>query len=220
MDGANVMSLIPDEHREHIKNQLAENLVNPVRVIMFTQQMECQFCVQTKQLITELAALNDKIQAEVHDFVADTELAKQYGIDKVPAIILLGVKDYGTRLYGLPYGYEFQTLMSGLAVVSQGKTDLTEETKAKLRAIKTPVHIQVFVTLTCPHCPTAASMAHKFAVENDLIQADVIDASEFPQLAVKYGVMGVPKVVINDKIEFVGAVPENIFLEHVLLGTH
>jgi len=213
------MSLIPDEHREHIKNQLAEILVNPVRVILFTQELECQYCSQTKQLVTEIATLNDKIQAEVHDFVADAELAKQYGIDKVPAIVLLGQKDYGIRLYGLPYGYEFQTLLSALAIVSQGKTDLSEETKAKLRLITVPVHIQVFVTLTCPHCPAAASMAHKFAVENDLIKADVIDANEFPQLAMKYGVMGVPKIVVNEKIEFVGAVPENMFLEHVLLGT-
>jgi predicted DsbA family dithiol-disulfide isomerase len=62
-------------------------------------------------------------------------------------------------------------------------------------------------------------MAHKFAFENPLIKADVIDANEFPQLAMKYGVMGVPKIVVNEKIEFVGAVPENMFLEHVLLGT-
>jgi len=212
------MSLIPDEHREHIKNDLAENLVNPVRVIMFTEEMECQFCAQTKLLVTEMAALNGKIQAEVHDFVADAELAKQYGVDKIPAIVLVGQKDYGVRLYGLPYGYEFQTLMSALTIVSQGKTDLSEETKSKLRAIRTPVHIQVFVTLTCPHCPSAASMAHKFAVESDLIKADVIDAGEFPQLASKYGIMGVPKIVVNEQIEFVGAVPENVFLEHVLLG--
>lgn len=216
---ATTMSLIPEEHREHIRNQLAERLVNPVKVIMFTQELECQYCSQTKQLVTEIATLNDKIQAEVHDFVADAELAKQLGIDKVPAIVLLGQKDYGIRLYGLPYGYEFQTLLSSLAIVSQGKTDLSEETKAKLRLIIVPVHIQVFVTLTCPHCPTAASMAHKFAVENPLIRADVIDANEFPQLAMKYGVMGVPKIVVNEKIEFVGAVPENMFLEHVLLGT-
>lgn len=212
------MSLIPDEHREQIKNQLAESLVSPVRVIMFTQQLECQFCVQTKQLVTETAALNDKIQAEVHDFVADSELAKQYGVDKVPAVVILGQKDYGIRLYGLPYGYEFETLLSALKIVSQGKTDLSEETKAKLRSITAPVHIQVFVTLTCPHCPTAASMAHKFAFENDLIKADVIDANEFTQLAMKYGIMGVPKIVVNDKIEFIGAVPEDMFLEHVLLG--
>jgi len=212
------MSLIPDENKEQVKNQLVEMLVNPVRLIMFTQELECQFCVQTKQLVTELAGLNDKILAEVHDFVADTELAKQFGVDKVPAMVILGQKDYGIRLYGLPYGYEFQTLMSALGAVSQGKTDLSEETKAKLRALNVPVHIQVFVTLTCPHCPTAAAMAHKFAIENDLITADVIDANEFPQLAIKYGVMGVPKIVVNEKIEFVGAVPENMFLEHVLLG--
>lgn len=212
------MSLIAEEHKEHIKSQLAENLINPVRLIMFTQELECQYCVQTKQLVYELAALNDKIQAEVHDFVADAELAKQYGVDKVPAIVLLGAKDYGIRFYGLPYGYEFQTLMSGLAIVSQGKTALSEETKAKIRSITTPVHIQVFVTLTCPHCPAAASMAHMFALENDLIRADAIDANEFPQLAIKYGIMGVPKIVVNEKVEFVGAVPENMFLEQVLLG--
>ena len=212
------MSLIAEEHKEHIKSQLAENLINPVRLIMFTQELECQYCVQTKQLVYELAALNDKIQAEVHDFVADAELAKQYGVDKVPAIVLLGAKDYGIRFFGLPYGYEFQTLMSGLAIVSQGKTALSEETKAKIKSITTPVHIQVFVTLTCPHCPAAASMAHMFALENDLIRADAIDANEFPQLAIKYGIMGVPKIVVNEKVEFVGAIPESMFLEQVLLA--
>jgi glutaredoxin-like protein len=168
--------------------------------------------------VTELAALSDKIQAEVHDFVADAELAKQYNIDKIPGIAIIGQKDYGVRIFGLPYGYEFQTMLAALETVSQGKTDLSEATKAQLHAINVPVHIQVFVTLTCPHCPAAASMAHKFAVENDLIKADVIDANEFPQLAIKYGVMGVPKIVVNEKIEFIGAVPEAMFLEHVLLG--
>lgn len=61
-------------------------------------------------------------------------------------------------------------------------------------------------------------MAHKFALENDLMRADIVDSSEFPQLAVKYGVMGVPKVVIDERVEFVGAVPEDLFLQQVLLG--
>jgi glutaredoxin-like protein len=213
------MGLIPEEHKEHIKSQLAQNMVNTVRIVMFTQEMECKFCSETKQLIIEMAALNDKIKAEVRDFVADSQMAKDFGIDKVPAVIILGEKDYGIRFYGLPFGYEFQTLMESLVAVSRGKTDLSEETKQKLREIKTPVNIKVLVTLTCPHCPAATAMAHKFAMENDLIRAEAIDANEFPQLALKYGVMGVPKVVINEKIEFVGAVPESMFLEHVLLAT-
>jgi glutaredoxin-like protein len=213
------MSLIPQEHIEHIKAQLAEGLVNPVKVIMFTQELECQFCADTKKLVIELAALNGKILAEVHDFVADAQLAQQYGVDKVPALVILGEKDYGIRFYGFPFGYEFQTLMEALVTVSRGTTNLSEQTKIKLREIKSTVHIQVFTTLTCPHCPAAAAMAHKFAVENDLIRADAIDANEFPQLAIKYGIMGLPKIVVNEKIEFVGAVPENLFLEQVLLAT-
>lgn len=212
------MSLLPEEQKEDIRSQLAENLVNPVKVIMFTQQMECGFCSETKQLIIELAMLNDKIQAEVHDLVADSQLAQQYGVDKIPAIIILGEKDYGMRFYGLPYGYEFQTLMESLKIVSRKMTDLSEDTKQKLRQITTPVQIKVFVTLTCPHCPVAAAFALKSAFENDLIKAEVIDVSEFPQLAQKYGVLGIPKVVINEKVEFVGAVPENVFLAHVLLA--
>jgi len=213
------MSLIPDEQRDRIKSELAEKLANPVRVIMFTQAMECKFCADTKQLIYELAELNDKIQAEVHDFVADTQLAQQYGVNKIPAIVIRSEKDYGIRFYGFPYGYEFQTLMETLASVSRGQTNLSEQTKQKLREIKIPINIKVFTTLTCPHCPTAAAMAHKFAIENNLITAEAIDANEFSDMAIKYGVMGVPKIVVNEKIEFVGALPEDMFLEQVLKAT-
>jgi glutaredoxin-like protein len=213
------MSLIPAEHRELLRSELSEKLENPVKIVMFTQAVECTFCSETRQLINELAALNDKIKVEVYDFVADAEKAKAYGVDKIPATIIMGEKDYGIRFYGLPYGYELQTLLESVVSVSKRKTDVSDTTRQKLREIKTPIHIQVFVTLTCPHCPFAASTAHKFAMENDLIKADVIDAGEFPQLALKYAVMGIPKTVINEKIEFVGVVPEEIFLQYVLLAT-
>lgn len=212
------MSLIPDDHKEHIRSQLAESLVNPVRILMFTQEMECRFCAETKQLLMELAALSDKIQVEVHDYVADSTLANQYGIDKIPAVVIMREKDYGIRFYGLPFGYEFQTFLNGLTGVSKGTSNLPEEIEKALVEIKTPVNIKVFVTLTCPHCPVAASMAHRFAMENDMIKAEVIDASEFPQLALKYSVVGVPKTIINEKVEFVGVVSESVFLEHLRLA--
>ncbi|MEM2117842.1 MAG: thioredoxin family protein [Candidatus Bathyarchaeia archaeon] len=212
------MSLIPDEHKEHLKEELNEKLENPVRIVMFTQTVECQFCSQTRQLITEVAALNDKIKVEIYDFVADAEKAKQYGVDKVPALIVMGEKDYGIRFYGLPFGYELATLLEAIINVSRRKTDLSEETKNKLKEVKVPVHIQVFVTLTCPYCPIVASIAHKFAIESDLIRADVVDSGEFPHLAQKYAVMGVPKTVINEKVDFMGPITEDLFAQQVLLA--
>jgi len=213
------MSLIPEEHKKHIKSELKEKLERPVKIVMFTQEVECQFCTQTRQLLNELSALSDKITVEIYDFIAEAAKAKEYGVDKVPAIIVLGGRDHGVRFYGLPHGYEFQTLLEGIISVSTGKTDLLEETKKKLKDVKKPVHIQVFVTLTCPYCPMVAGLAYKFAVENDMVKADVVEVSEFPHLGYKYGIMGVPKTVINEKTEFVGALPEDLFLEHIILAT-
>lgn len=120
----------------------------------------------------------------------------------------------------MPFGYESGTLLEGIIAVSRGKADISEEIREQLKSVKVPVHIQVFVTLTCPYCPSVASLAYKFAVESDFVRADVIDVSEFPHVGHKYAVMGVPKAVINEKVEFIGAAPEDIFLEHVLLAAH
>lgn len=214
------MSLIPDDKKETIKTDFKEKLQDPVKLIMFTQEVECKFCSDTRQLVQEMTTLTDKITAEVYDFVADADKAKQYGIDKIPAVAVIGKKDYGVRIYGIPYGYELQTLIEAITTVSQGKTDLADKTKDIILDIRVPVHIQVFVSLTCPHCPVAAAIAHKLAVESDMIRADVIDSTEFPQLAQKYNVIGVPKVVINEKVEFVGAFNEDLFAEHALLGAY
>ena len=213
------MSLIPDDKKEVLRNDLKERMVDPVKIVMFTQEVECRFCSDTRQLVQEIATLNDKINVEVYDFMVDAAKAQELKIEKIPALAIIGKKDYGVRIYGIPYGYELQTLIAAAVGVSTGKTDLSDKTKAILADVKAPVHIQVFVTLTCPHCPVAASIAHKLAIESDMITADVIDSNEFATLAQKYSVIGVPKIVINEKVDFVGAFSEDLFAEHVVLGT-
>jgi len=212
------LSLIPDDKKELLKADFKEKLVDPVKIVMFSQEVECQYCSQTRMLVQELAPLNEKINVQILDFVKDAALAKDYGIDKIPAIAIIGKRDYGVRIYGIPYGYELQTLIEAIITVSKGVTDLSENTKSILKEVKSPVHIKVFVSLTCPHCPAAAAVAHKLAVESPFVKADVIDSGEFPDLAMKYNVVGVPKIVINDKVEFTGAFNEDLFAEHVLLG--
>jgi len=212
------LSLIPDDKKELLKNDFKEKMVDPVKIVMFTQEIECRFCSDTRKLAQEMATLSDKITTEVYDFVANAAKAQELGITKIPALAIIGKKDYGVRIYGIPFGYELQTLIEAIINVSKGITDLSDKTKSILSEVKAPVHIQVFVTLTCPHCPAAAAVAHKLAIESDMVKADVIDSSEFPDLAMKYNVIGVPKIIINEKVEFVGAFNEDLFAEHVLLG--
>ena len=214
------MSLLPEDKKELLKNDLKAKLVDPVKIVMFTQEVECRFCSDTKKLAQEMATLNEKITTEVYDFVANADKAKELCIERIPALAIIGKKDYGVRIYGIPYGYELQTFIEAIINVSRGRgqTDLTDKTKQVLKDVVAPVDIKVFVTLTCPHCPAAAAVAHKLAIESDLIKAEVIESSEFPDLAIKYNVIGVPKIIINEKTEFVGAFNEDLFAEHVVLG--
>lgn len=130
-------------------------------------------------------------------------------------ISIIGEKDYGVKFYGIPSGYEFTTLIQDILEVSKGETGLSEESKKEIAKIDKPLHIQVFVTPTCPYCPSAVHLAHQAAIENENIKADMIEAIEFPQLSQKYNVSGVPKTVINGKYEFVGAMPEEAFVQEL-----
>jgi glutaredoxin-like protein len=147
------MPLISKKDADMLRGEFATRLVNPVKLVMFTQTTECQFCTETRQIVEELAALSDKIEPEIYDFVADKAKADAYGIDKIPAIALLGAKDgseqdYGIRFYGIPSGYEFATIVEDIFALSQGESGVRPASQKTLAGLTQPVHMQVFVTPT------------------------------------------------------------------------
>ncbi len=212
------MSLLSEQDRETLTQEFAA-LETPVKLIVFTQEFECQYCRETRQIAEEVASLSDKITLEVYDFVEDQEIAEQYNVDKIPATIVMRggeePQDYGIRYYGIPSGYEFSSVIHDILMVSQGDSELLPETREWLEGLTEPVHMQVFVTPTCPYCPQAVLLAHKMALESDLVTADMVEATEFPHLSMKYSVMGVPRTVINETVHMEGAAPEPLLLAKV-----
>src|SRR5690606_6459281 len=213
---------IPEKDRAVIKEKF-EALVEPVKLVVFTEgairpagQRPCQYCAQVVALSKELAELSDKLEVEVVNFYAERAKVTEYGIQRIPALALVGAKDYGIRFYGIPAGFEFSALLETIVDVSRGSSDLSQETLEKLGRIGSPMHIQVFVTPTCPYCPPAVRLAYKFAQANEQIKADMVEAQEFPELAQRYGVFGVPRTVINETTHVEGAVPESIAVLYVL----
>jgi glutaredoxin-like protein len=142
--------------------------------------------------------------------------AKEFRVDKIPAIAVIGAKDYGVRFYGIPSGYEFASLVGAIIDVSRGESGLSQRSKDALRNLDQMVRIQVFVTPTCPYCPAAVRLAHRLAIESDMIWADMVETNEFVHLAQKYAVMGVPKAIVNERVEVTGAVPEDVLVAQVL----
>ena len=141
------MALLNAEIRKDVKAALAE-VKEPVVFKVFTQQFECQYCKETRELVEEVSELSDKLSVEVYDLVKDAAVAESLGIDKAPAVAVIGKKDYGIRMFGIPSGYEFGSLIESIQLVSQGESGLSAETKKQVAKLTKPVKIQVFITPT------------------------------------------------------------------------
>lgn len=211
------MGMITERDRAELRVRFAQ-MDGPVRVVVVTDDDGCQFCRQTRQLAEELAALSPRIELELVDGLDDPRAAT-HGIDRTPAIALLrgGAEpvDTGIRFFGIPSGYEFGTLVEDILLVSRGEPDLSPETREWLDRLDEPLHLQVFVTPTCPYCPAAVLLAHRLALASPKIRADMVEAMEFPELVDRYRVMGVPRTVIDERVAVEGAVPESHLLEQM-----
>ncbi len=141
------MPILTEDVRNKVREELTK-LPGKAKLVVFTQAFECEHCRENTSLAEEVAALSDQVDIEVYNFALDKEVVERYGVDKIPAIVVEGEKDYGIRFYGVPAGYEFTTLIEAIKIVSAGESGLAPKTKEALAGLKNPLHLQVLVTPT------------------------------------------------------------------------
>ena len=156
------MALISSADQERLRESFA-TMARPVRLLFFTQTLDCETCLQTRQILDELPPLSDKITIEEVNFILDGDRVKEYGIDRVPAIAVAyedagpgeiprgagapGVfKDSRIRFVGTPAGYEFISLVQAILLVGGRESILSADNRARVTAVARPVRIQVFTT--------------------------------------------------------------------------
>jgi alkyl hydroperoxide reductase subunit AhpF len=141
------MGALKDKDKQKV-TEIFKDIDHQVKVVMFTQEHECSHCEMTRTMLEEITGLSDMTSLEVHDFVADKDLAETYGVDKIPATVLIGEKDYGVRFYGVPAGYEFTVLIEEIRAIGKRDPGVSKEAMAGLDKIDKPVHLQVIISPT------------------------------------------------------------------------
>ena len=206
-------------------NEVFADLKEPVQVLYFGSRENCEYCEEAKQLLEEVAATDDKIELSVYDLQENQSIAQKFNVTNAPAVVIAAkdgaeVRDLGIQFSGIPSGHEFGTLINDILLVSGRDSGLNEKTRTFLKNLDKPLHLQVFVTPTCPYCPRAVLLAHQMAMENpQMIRAEGVEATEFPELASRFNVSGVPQTVINSGAgTVVGAVPEQQLLAEIVRG--
>ena len=203
--------------------EVLAGMKEPVQILYFGSLENCEYCADTQQLLEEVTATNSKIELKVYDIQENRDVADKFNVKNVPGIVIAAkdgaeITDYGIQYSGIPSGHEFSTLINDIVLVSGRDSGLSAETRAYLKNLDKPLHLQVFVTPTCPHCPRAVVLAHQMAMENPkMIRAEGVEATEFPDLANQFNVRGVPQTVINaGRGIVVGALPEKNLLAEIM----
>jgi len=147
------MALLSPADEQKLRDAFSE-MTSRVRLLFFTQALDCEMCPHTKQILDELPPLSDKISIEEVNFVLERDRATRYGIDRVPAVALERLDGDGNgadariRFIGTPSGYEFISLVQAALLVGGRPSALSEENRQRIMAVSQPVHLQVFTTPT------------------------------------------------------------------------
>ena len=214
--------ILDNQVTQQISEVFAE-LKEPVQILYFGSGNDCENCEEARQLLEEVVAVSDKLGLDVYDLENDKEVAGKFNVTKAPGVVIAAkdgarITDFGIQFSGIPAGHEFSTLINDIVIVSRRDSGLNQKTRDFLKDLDKPLLLQVFVTPTCPYCPRAVLLAHQMAMENPgMIRAEGVEATEFPELAQKYYVSGVPQTVINSGVKMVvGAVPEQKLLAEIM----
>jgi len=209
------MGYIRDEDKKYLKGEFDKNLREEVKLLVFVGD-NCQYCSVASAIAQEVAELHPLIKFEEHR-IGDS-LANEYGLEHAPTVVITDGDKYGGRIryVGLPSGYEFSSLIEDIIDVSRRTAEVSPQVMEKLRKIDKPIRIQIFVTPTCPYCPRAVRTAHRFAILNENIIGEMVEAMEFPEWADRWKVMSVPHIVINEDVQFIGAYPDEQYIDYVV----
>jgi len=221
------MALLGPREQEIVRERLS-GLTRDVEMVLFTDSSTliapgkepCMYCKETKQLLEELKALSDQLHLVVHDLATPEgrEMAKAYKVEAAPTLILRekGSEALNIRYRGIPAGYEFASLLEDLEMLGRDGHGLPENVVQELQNLPEEVVLQVFVTPTCPYCPQAVRTAHRLAYASPKVWGEMIEANEFPELAGRYHIHGVPDTIINHgKERVLGAQPLSQFLQAI-----
>ncbi len=207
------MGLLEEQDKKFLREKF-NKFTNEVKINLFISENDCLYCNDTKSILEEIEGISDKIKLNVFDLDKNKNIANKFKVERAPATILEGEKN-NLVFYGIPAGYEFNSLIEDIIDLGNGDSDISEELKNFAEMIDKEVNIKVFVTTSCPYCPKAVRTAHKLAMIAPNVRAEMIEAQEFPELSNKYNVGAVPRIVINENTYFEGSLPDGQYIAKI-----
>jgi len=206
--------MLSDNSLEIIKRS-PQDLKWPVRLVLFTTDTGCSDCKQVLELVRAIKGHIGKVALETYDLVMDRDKSEQYGISRVPAIVVQSREEHAVKFYGLIEDVFLDILLTTIHSLDDSKVWFPDDIRRALTHLVRDVKIRVFVETDCPLCRPVAETAIGLALESSFIDTDIIIASDYPELIKKHAITKLPKTIFGENLHMDGHVTESEFLEMI-----
>jgi len=195
--------LLNDVLRNQIKSILAmmEKEVTLVSIVDETMEKSIEFM----DLILDMASLGEKLKVEIYKKSENPEMEAKINADKLPVVALLDEnKNYsGVKFHGVPGGHELNSFILAIYNLAGPGQAIDQSLLKEIKAFDKKTNIKVVVSLSCTLCPDVVVASQRLAMENENIEAEMVELSLFEDIKRKYRIMSVPAIIVNDdKIHF------------------
>ncbi len=185
-----------------------------------TKSRKCMMCNGTLNLLETLVNNSgDKLKIEEFSTEEHPDKAQKFSITKVPTILFLDQDGKEViRYLANPVGSELAPFIETLRYYSGVPSFYKDAILSSLKNVQKST-IKLFITLSCPYCPTVIPILNLIAIlSKGKVKVEIIDINMNPDLAIKYNVQGVPHTTINEKDHLIGAFTPQDLLEKLTKG--
>ncbi|MFX1393475.1 MAG: thioredoxin family protein [Promethearchaeota archaeon] len=215
------------EHEDILKNEMAK-LKNEVHIIVFTDVKEengekvrrCMSCDGTMSLLEQLSEFsNGKLVLEEKSIDNDIEDAEKFNVTRIPTILFIDEEGKEVLRYlGNPLGAETSPFIENLKYFSGVRSFYEDAIISNLKNMEKST-LKLFITLTCPYCPSVVPISGLFAMlSRGKVKTEIIDINVNQDLAIKYQIQGVPHVMVNEDQHIYGVFSPQDLLEKLTRG--
>ncbi|MGL4936154.1 MAG: FAD-dependent oxidoreductase [Cetobacterium sp.] len=176
-----------------------ERFTSNIKIIAILNESELSKNIDG--FLTEISDISDKITLKIYKEKENPELEKKIKLENYPTIAIIDSENNfrGVKFSGLPSGHELNSFILALYNIAGPGQEISADLKTKINSVNKQVNLKIAVSLSCSLCPEVVTGAHRLAIENSNITAEMIDIFAFPALKERFNLMGVPALIINDK---------------------
>ena len=174
----------------------AANMQNKVTLVLQTGEHEKRN--ELVEFLNQFTSVSENLVFEQRD-TSDLG-AKQQLRSPMRFLLETDAGVTGSIFSGIPSGHEFNSLVLAVLWHSGTELKLDSSLQTMIERINTPMHFDIYVSLSCHNCPDVVQALNQFAVLNPLISAEMIDGGIFPELIEENDIQGVPSVYLNGEL--------------------